>query len=198
MKQLLVILLFLFVSCTNPEYVKENPKQIPSDSLNPKTKELDSLTNPSSYYYLSDKPLEKVAQLMLIDSIYPMDNKITFDCLDSISSNNSATRDFYFKVMLKILDKSDGCLSEAVGSFLITYIESYTKEFAERLTKMDKKHIDDMADFTGYELYFEKDKGKKWLNNLNKLCKDCDSTQTSNLRKFKTSTTKHVNEIDCN
>lgn len=82
--------------------------------------QVDTLRDPSHYFYLSNLPLRQVGQLILTDSIHPSDNKITFDCMDSVSSGNANTREYYYPVFLKKLDKADGALAEVVGEVAMT------------------------------------------------------------------------------
>lgn len=148
---------------------------------------LDSLRDPSHFYYLTDLPLRKVANLFMNDSIYPLDNQITFSCMDSISSDNIETRNFYFPVFLKIQDKADGALAEVVGGFIIMYIEKYPKEFAIRISSLSKERVDSFAHYVGYELYFENDNinsSNKWFTSVLDKCTDCNRYQTQQIEKF--------------
>jgi len=147
----------------------------------------DTLTDPYHYYYLSHLPLRQVGQLILNDSIIPSDNKITFNCMDSLSSKNANTRNYYFPVFLKILDKSDGALGEAIGQYAMTYIEKYPKEFAEKSKSITNEQFKSWAYHTGYELYFTyatDKKAKRWISSMIKNCSNCDTTQLKRLEEF--------------
>ena len=150
-------------------------------------KAIDTLRDPNSYSYLTNLPLRQVADLILNDSIRPSDNKVTFDCMDSISSSNIETRNFYFPVFLKIVDKADGALAEAVGGYIKTYVEKYPKELIEKANQLSEEQFQSLASFTGDELTFTYDNEKgdyKWTDNILEKCSDCDSTQLRGLKQF--------------
>ena len=192
-----LLITILLTGCNNnAKQLNNNVKSF--DSVKPKEKLLDSLNNPLSFYYLSDKPIEDNAMRILMDSISPSDNKITFDSMDSLSSANIKTRKLFFKVFIKILDKADGALAEAVGSYVIKYIESYPKEFLESTNKIDKKYFDSFANFAGYELGFLDDQGKSWLDSLNYHCLNCDSIEFKKFDHFKKVAQSSAKEINAN
>lgn len=153
----------------------------------PDTTNLDSLRDPYNFYYLTDLPLRKAADLILYDSIYPSDNQITFECMDSISADNIDARNFYFPVFVKIQDKADGALAEVVGGFLIMYIEKYPKEFAIRINSLSDGNIISFAHHVGYELYFENDNiifSNKWFASVINKCTNCNRFQVRQIEKF--------------
>jgi len=150
-------------------------------------KTADTLSDPNSNSYLTNLPLRQVANLILNDSIRPSDNKVTFDCMDSIYSSNIETRNFYFPVFLKILDKADGALAEAVGGYIKTYVEKYPKELIEKTNQLTDEQFQSLASYTGDEVYYTYDTEEgdnKWKNNVLKKCSDCDSIQLRRLRQF--------------
>ncbi len=187
---ILILSLFCFIACNN-DSDKAVPKTIDTvskvEKQQPQTNDevKDSLRNPSSYYYLTDYSLRKCGELILNDSIEPLDNQITFNCMDSISSINKQTRDFFFPVFLKIISKSDGALSEAVGSYVMKYVENHTKEFTERSKSITDSSFKSMAYFAAYEVGYEYEESpEKWTNLILNKCKKCDSTQLSRLKLF--------------
>ncbi|MDQ3050763.1 MAG: hypothetical protein M3Q95_07760 [Bacteroidota bacterium] len=157
----------------------------------------DSLKNPSGYYYLSDLPLRQVATLLLNDSLHPSDNNITFNCMDSIATDNIETRNFYFPVFLKILDKADGALAEVVGMYVVNYIEKYPKEFAIRSMALTDKEFISFAYSAGVELYFDKDNinnSRKWTDAVLKNCAGCDAQQIRQIQRFNSTVVQAVIE----
>ncbi|WP_026902440.1 hypothetical protein [Pedobacter glucosidilyticus] len=192
----LLLIMTLIIGCRHEKkHTKNNLIVKSQDSIMAKDEILDSLTNPYSYYYLSNQPIEYSAKLILTDSIYPSDNKITFDSMDSLSSENEKTRNFFFKVFIKILDKADGSLSEAVGSYVLQYIKRYPKEFLTRTDKIDKRYFNKFAHFAGYELGFSEDYGKDWLDSLTQQCLNCDSNEFKKLNNFKQVAQETINEV---
>lgn len=186
----LTLSVFYFISCDNntdkeiPKMIDTIPK-IEKQQHQTNDERKDSLRNPSSYYFLTDYPLRKCGELILNDSINSSDNQITFNCMDSISSINKQTRDFFFPVFLKIISKSDGALSEAVGSYVMKYVENHTKEFAERSKSISDSSFKSMAYFAAYEVGYQyEERPEKWTNLILDKCKKCDSTLLSRLKLF--------------
>ena len=191
MKRLTSVFIILCISCGSSSTNKDDTKLIDTNSIkhtddNGSIYE-DTLRIPSNYYFLSNLSLQQVGKLILADSIQPSDNKITFDCMDSLLAKQSTTRDYYFPVFLKILDKSDGALAEAVGQYAMTYVEKYPIEFAEKSKYITADQFKSWASNTGYELYFTYDtekKAKRWMNFIVKNCSTCDTTQLKRLEEF--------------
>src|SRR5262249_49773758 len=151
------VLLLMEFSYNNYAAIENKPSMSISQ-LDEKQIKDDSLRDPYNYYYLTDIPLRHVAILLLTDSIEPSDNEITFDCMDSISSNNKESREFYFPVFLKILDKADGALAEVVGNYVIKYVEKFPKEFSNRAKNiLTETQFNSTASYAGGELYFDED-----------------------------------------
>jgi len=147
----------------------------------------DTLRQPDHFFYLTDLPLRQVAQLILSDSVRPIDNTVTFQCMDSILSNNEATRNFYFPVFLRILEKADGALAEVVGQYAMTYIEEFPKEFAIKHSSLVEEQLESLASGIGFELYYKsqtEEDASPWIDTVIQNCLKCDSTQLSRLIDF--------------
>lgn len=115
---------------------------------------INSLRNPNDFYYLTDLPLIKTGELILIDSIQPSDNHITFLLMDTISGCRKSDLNFYLKVFEKILNYADGALAEAVGSFTWNFIEKRPVEFINHIDTLNNEQIIKWADYTFEEMYF--------------------------------------------
>jgi len=94
----------------------------------------DSLRNPYSQYYLTDLDLRKVGQLIVSDSIQPLDNNITFSILDSVTTGDTETRNYFIPAFKAILIKSDGALSEVLGIYCIASINNNRNELLQWLS----------------------------------------------------------------
>ncbi|HYJ37876.1 MAG TPA: hypothetical protein VEV87_04635, partial [Chitinophagaceae bacterium] len=103
---------------------------------------IDSLRNPSNFFYMSDLPTRSIGELILVDSFKAADNEASFRCLDSLISPNPSARAFYFAVFRKIMNNPDGALSEVVGEFSKKYIETYPKEFANYAASFSKPQME--------------------------------------------------------
>jgi hypothetical protein len=117
----------------------------------------------------------------------PSDDSLTFACMDSLTSNNPQTRDFYWQVFQVILDKSDGALSEAVGGYLIGYLEKYPREFAKKYTNLNEKRRDKCIHFVSSEYYLSVETDGEVNENFKKIklsCTDCKAAEKGVLDKF--------------
>jgi hypothetical protein len=144
----------------------------------------DSIKDYRNYYYLSNIPTKDFAELYLKDSIITNDYKKLYDCLDSLSSNNINTRNYYFKVLIKTLDNPEVVFHQNMGIFLVKNIDKFKKEFLERLSAMNHEEIKFYAQ--GIESYLsEKPEYKEtWLNEIRLLEKKSTSEQLKKLNLF--------------
>lgn len=145
----------------------------------------DSLRLPTHYSYLTDLPLRQVAHLILTDSISPLDNQITFECMDSLSADNVNTREFYFPVFNKIVNKSDGALSEVVGQYIMKYVERFPMEFAAKSKSLNDEELKTWASYVAYELHFSYNtpqQAERWMANILSKCTKCDNDAINRLQ----------------
>lgn len=183
---ILVALCLMIIACNNSTQNNDNELELMLDS-NSRAENVDSFHNPSNFAYLSNLPLRNVATLILLDSITPSDNDITFKCMDSMLNKQTEIRDFYFPVFLKIMSKSDGALSEAVCGYAKSYVEQYTTEFTNRYKLLSPPQIEKWAGFVGFELSFDYESKKDaivWQDSVMKLCNSCDSSQKKIVKTF--------------
>ena len=138
MKYQLLIITILFFSCstnsgrtdeqTTDEAVEQPTKALPEPQREP----IDSLRSPFHRAYYSDVPLRTVAELVLSDSIKPMDNDLTFTLMEQITADDKSTRDYFFPSFKFIVNEADGALAEVVGLYAKQYAERYPNEFFNR------------------------------------------------------------------
>ena len=189
MRCLFTILIFLFASCnSNPTESHKDPKQAKKETVVPSHDSIYNTPSIATNYKIStDRPLRQVANLILIDSILPLDNEVTFNCMDSLTSENSDTREFYFPVFNKIVDKSDGALSEIVGQYIMRYVREFPKDFAIRSKSLKEEEFKNWAFYVAYEMHFDYEtpqKAQEWMRNIISNCKECDSEQIKRLQEF--------------
>src|SRR6478672_11839591 len=97
-KSCLVLFLFPFVLACHSD---PNPiaAEAPKDSANSlafiSTNPIDSLRNPTNYFYLSDLPTRAVGEMILSDSIKALQNEVSYRCLDSLTTRIDTSRSFY-------------------------------------------------------------------------------------------------------
>lgn len=115
---------------------------------------IDSLRDPAHWAYMSDLPLKTVAKLILSDSIEPSDNKFTFAMLDVIFTCDKSEQNFYLDVFDKIMRKSDGALSEAIGTYTYKFIQIQPIVLLKHLSKLEQQDIKNWARFTTFEMYY--------------------------------------------
>ena len=188
MKKTLYFFMFFVVSCTNNQTTKVadnktnviNQTKVDSKS----STDPDSLKDNSNYYYLSNIPTKDFAELLLKDSIMVNDYKGIHNCLDSLSSNNKDTRDYYFAVLNKVLDNLEVVLHQQMGIHLVKNIDKFKSEFLDRLSNMNKEQIKFYAQGIEFYLSERKDKGEKWVENIKLLKNDANPEQMTKLKLF--------------
>jgi hypothetical protein len=117
----------------------------------------------------------------------PSDDDLTFACMDSLTSNNPQTRNFYWQVFQVILDKTDGALSEVVGSYSMGYLEKFPNEFVRKYAKLNKKQRDMCISLVASEYYLSVETDEevnKIFNKIKLSCNDCKTTEKDILGKF--------------
>src|SRR5207253_2430694 len=77
----------------------------------------------------------------------------TFGCLDSLVSNDPATRAYYGKVFRVILRQADGALAESVGGYAISYMKEYPAEAIENYKEMKNEEQEHLLEFVAFEFY---------------------------------------------
>lgn len=193
MKNGVYLFLVFLISCANNQTKKENQNK--SDSLTSKSvsssnqNNSDSLNDYRSYYYLSNISTKEFAELYLKDSIMTNDYKKLYDCLDSLSSNNLETRNYYSQILINALDKPEEVFHQNMGVYLVKNIDIFRNEFLVILSRMNDEEIKFYAQ--GIEIYLsqKQDKGEKWINDLKLLEKESTPNQLKKLDLF-------FNEID--
>ena len=95
------------------------------------------------------------AQSIIDNKVNPTDDDFTFDCLEKLNSKNIEERKYYFDVLKVILIKSDGALSEALGAYLLKYIDKYPDEAIRNYNTLDTIQKDRFIGIVSYELSFE-------------------------------------------
>lgn len=149
----------------------------------------DTLRNQSHYYYLADMDLRTVGGWILKDSIPPSDNYVTFKCMDSLTSKQKKTRDYFFPVFAKIIDKADGALAEVVGGHALSYATKYPKELSDRYkccTSTEKccERLKKFSSYVGTEIMMADDDKKAYndfLNDMTRNFKDWKTNETLRL-----------------
>ena len=115
-----------------------------------------------------------VAELVLSDSIQPMDNDLTFRLMEQIIVEDKSTRDYFFPTFKFIVNKSDGALAEVVGLFAKQYAEQYPNEFFNRFEccNSDSNCCNDLvkiSKFIQYEIGMSTDIDQAYSDFLSKL-----------------------------
>ena len=153
----------------------------------------DSLRNPFSQYYLTDLNLREVAQLIVEDSIQPIDNIITFSILDSVAQGKEDSRNYFADAFDVIITKSDGALSEVIGQYCITSIYNNPNELLKWLfSGRFESSPESIAQFIVYELLMGENPEKEKEELVNRIISD--SIKTSRFLKFATNFIDLINK----
>ncbi len=156
--------ILIFISCSAPSNKQE---QADTDTTG-----LTSQAPTNSSY-----PSRVFAQGILNNTIQPSDNDQTLACLDSLDDDNADTRQFYFQVYRVIAKKSDGALSEVVGSYTKSYMQLFPQEALNYYKTFDEKEKNLFIDNLAYEFYasgsdYEQDI-QNYFSEIEKICQEC-------------------------
>jgi hypothetical protein len=132
-----------------------------------------------------------VADLILKDSIRPVSSPVICNMLDSLSSDLKASRQFYFRVFNKVMNKADGEVAESIGGYALTYVQNYPKEFLENSQSFSRNQLEAWAGNIGIELYLSSHEGdnvKEAFDQMvvlfNDNCKGCNNSHKNRLKEF--------------
>lgn len=196
MNRLLIIaIISILFACKNNDTNKISSEA----NLENKTEIQDSLRNPNHYYYFADINPKLFAKWILNDSINPSDNFSTFRVMDSLEAKSIEDREFYFKVFMKIKEKSDGALAEAIGLPALKYVENHTEEFLNISSKYPTEIFESWAYTVGLEIMLSSnengiDDADVFLKKLKENCKNCSEENQSKLDKFYTTMIDAINQ----
>ena len=88
--------------------------------------------------YLDNKQVSKAAKDFYSGKFKATDNDKTLSIIDSLRTKNSFTRPFYLYLVSKMMDKSDGALSEALGNSCKEFVEDSPNSAIEFLYQNNK------------------------------------------------------------
>lgn len=121
--------------------------------------------------------IREFGQRVLDNEIQPKDNIETFACLDSIDDENAQTREFFFRVYRIIAQKSDGALTDAVGSYTKSYFQTFPQEAMDRFKKLSKSEKEHRIHNLAYEFYASGLEYEEDINNyfgsIYDACEEC-------------------------
>ena len=157
-----ILILLILVSCNNNKNnrpassgpIYDMPPEVATPKTRKKAEPIIPLRDPYNNLYLTDLTYREIGELLLIDSVIPMDNTVTFKLLDTISSCSETDIAFFLQVFDNIMEKSDGALAEVVGSYTWGFIEKRPSIFVKHLDTLDQNIVEDWANFTIYEMSF--------------------------------------------
>jgi len=119
--------------------------------------------------------IKSYGQKILDGKVKPTEDKQTFQIMDSLLAIYSQDADFYFNVFNKILQTSDGALSEHVSTLASKYYLDFTNRFLPRTKKLDTTNLNTWFYMIAYDLHMKNNDGEKGLpkiktNLKNKTC----------------------------
>lgn len=203
-----MITFFTFLSCDNLE---------DNQSVTNKTNEAikDSIVSPDSFQrdnpevsnnkpselhgcqfeeFANDTSTPKLAKDIYLDNEWDLSNDIeALALLDSLTAKDKFSRPFYFKIITKTYEKSDGYFSEGLGYVGKEFVESNTKEFAAYFDDKECFSDDDLTTWgkivmMEFELIADNKPNKSlmhnYVNELKTNCQDCSIIQKEIIDKF--------------
>jgi hypothetical protein len=138
-------------------------------------------------FYLNHKQISKNAKDFYSGKFSASDDGRTFSIMDSLETKNSQTRPFYILLVSKMLQKSDGALSEVLGSNCKDFLESSPNFLLDFLhsqhTLVSKNFIDKWAVIieTEFEISCEKNELKCLKKSFLQAKKKCSKRNQAKL-----------------
>lgn len=143
---------------------------------------------------MNDPKTSRLAKDIYLDKEWDLNNDSeALALLDSLTAKDSSTRSFYFKVVTKTKERSDGYYSEALGLAGYEFVEDHTQAFASYFNNKQCHTSEDLAtwaDIVIMELSISGTDGHErpviddYINKLKYNCKDCPTTQKETIDKF--------------
>jgi hypothetical protein len=125
---------------------RNDPKKHPT-LTNKKT--VDKLNGRPIDFYLNHKDIDTPAKLFYKGQYALYDDEETFRFLDSVLTENTETRQFYFFIYNQAMEVTDGALAEYMTSVSRHYLEKYPCEFLlhlnDKVSKIDLEKDFDSA-----------------------------------------------------
>lgn len=148
-------------------------------------KRAEKLNNKGMAFYLNNKSIDENAKLFYNGKFAVSDDEKTFAICDSLTTKNAATRPFYFYVFCRILELSDGALSEVLGACCLEYTKKYPCEFIKYFGAKDfDASSKKWASFIAFELG-PMSECKKFEVEIDKKIKQDCGFYTSTWNRFK-------------
>jgi hypothetical protein len=120
-------------------------------------KTVDKLNGRPIDFYLNHKDIDTPAKLFYKGQYALYDDEETFRFLDSVLTENTETRQFYFFIYNQAMEVTDGALAEYMTSVSRHYLEKYPCEFLLHLNdKVSKIDLEKWTGFIGFDVYDKK------------------------------------------
>lgn len=126
----------------------ESSSQEDSLKLSPTKPDKPPITDTSQF------STREYAQKIVDGIVNPTDDAATFEVLEALLNCAPEEEEFYLIAFDTIMSKSDGALSEALGSYGIKYIQNRPEGFVQYIANADSLCLDRWANYSAYELYF--------------------------------------------
>jgi hypothetical protein len=143
---------------------------------------------------VTDKDISELARNIYFNREWSLENdNEALALLDSLQARNQSSRAFYFKVVTKSYEKSDGFYSEALGSVGKEYVEQHTAEFIAYFDNSSCFTREDLMTWTKIVILEfsivaeENDKRtivKNYIQLLKSNVKYCTTLQQANMNSF--------------
>ena len=210
MKWTKILLLWSLLTACEPQHGKtpldkkvvQKVRNYPTKAQNTRCKECCQC---NFERFLADQNTPQLAKDIYCNKEWNLNNDYqALALLDSLTAKNKAARPFYFKVVTKTLEKSDGYFSEALGLAGYEFIENHLQEFASYFDNRGCFTQDDLAAWADIvlmefslreEITEDQLKLHEYLNTLSCSIKNGTSTQKQTLRVFSAILTKKWKEF---
>jgi hypothetical protein len=153
---LLFLSIILLASCYGQHLSKENDPTLHPYLVN--TKPIKTINSKAISFYLNNKTIDENSKLFYKGQFAISDDEETFAICDSITTDNPITRPFYLYNFCRVLEISDGAISEVMGEYCTAYMVKFPCEFIKNVKSEENNlPIGRWLDFVAFEQYSKSD-----------------------------------------
>ena len=144
--------------------------------------------------FINDPKTPTLAKNIYLDNEWNLENDYeSLALLDSLTAKDKSSRPFYFKVVTKSEEKSDGYYSESLGGVGFNYILNNTQEFASYFDDNKCNTDKDLAIWANIVILelgiaeegnYDKPIAEEFIKTLNSNCISCSNSQKETVQKF--------------
>jgi hypothetical protein len=185
-----IILTFGLFACNN----STDKRSVESNNTKGSSIQITEFYDCNFNKFINDPMTPKLAKDIYLGNEWNFNNdNEVLSLLDSLTAKDNTSRPFYFKVITKSVEKSDGYYSEGLGLAGYEFVENHTQEFSSFFDNKKchtNRDLETWADIVIIELSiidegnFDKPIVDDYIHKLRLNCNNCPTPQKETINKF--------------